>query len=186
LHDYRPSNRQYYPSPCGGQTRAVYPVSYQFPMTQVQPSAYAPQMQLPMQGLPMQGMQLPVPTSPGAAVPVPSGAAIPGAGAGADAGTGVGEESYIENILRFNRGKMATFYYTYENNTQWNAKIYRGRIETAGRDHIIISDPQTGRRYLLLTVNLDWVEFDGPIAYVAPSLPPGVQGSLTTGVDAGR
>ncbi|SFT01726.1 spore coat protein GerQ [Paenibacillus sp. BC26] len=75
------------------------------------------------------------------------------------------EESYVENILRMNRGKMATFYMTYENNREWNAKVFRGIIEAAGRDHIIISDPSTGMRYLLLTLNLDYVTFDGPINY---------------------
>ncbi|ASS66706.1 spore germination protein Q [Paenibacillus sp. RU4T] len=75
------------------------------------------------------------------------------------------EESYVENILRLNRSKMATFYMTYENNKEWNAKIFRGVIEAAGRDHIIIRDPATNMRYLLLTLNLDYVTFDGPIAY---------------------
>ena len=75
------------------------------------------------------------------------------------------EESYVENIIRMNRGKMATFYMTYENNREWNAKIFRGVIEAAGRDHIIISDPSTGMRYLLLTLNLDYVTFEGPINY---------------------
>ncbi|MGO4693688.1 spore coat protein GerQ [Paenibacillus sp. FSL K6-3182] len=78
------------------------------------------------------------------------------------------EESYVENILRLNRGKMATFYMTYENNREWNAKIFKGIIEAAGRDHIVISDPTTGMRYLLLTLNLDYVTFDEPIAYEYP------------------
>lgn len=50
------------------------------------------------------------------------------------------EQSFIENILRLNRGKVATFYMTFENNDQWNAKVFRGRIEEAGRDHIIVGD----------------------------------------------
>ncbi|WP_028987266.1 spore coat protein GerQ [Thermicanus aegyptius] len=88
------------------------------------------------------------------------------------------EISYVENILRFNRGKMATFFMTYENNPEWTAKVFRGEIETAGRDHIIISDPNTGKRFLLLTVNLDYVEFDERIAYVPPRIPPYVQMQL--------
>lgn len=80
----------------------------------------------------------------------------------------VAEESYVENILRLNRGKMASFYMTYENNREWNAKVFRGIIEAAGRDHIIISDPSTNMRYLLLTLNLNYVTFDGPIAYEYP------------------
>lgn len=104
------------------------------------------------------------------------GAGFGGAGAG---GGGATEESYIENILRFNRGKIATIYMTFENNTQWNARVFRGRVETAGRDHVILSDPQSGKRYLLLMINLDWVEFDEPLAYIPPTIPAGIQ--LTTG-----
>ncbi len=78
------------------------------------------------------------------------------------------EMSFIENILRLNRGKMATVYMTFENNDQWNAKIFKGRVEAAGRDHLIISDPETGMRYLLLMVNLDYVTFDEPIEYEYP------------------
>ncbi|WP_281889415.1 spore coat protein GerQ [Paenibacillus sp. YYML68] len=78
------------------------------------------------------------------------------------------EQSYIENILRLNLGKLATIYMTYENNSEWNAKVYKGRIEAAGRDHIIISDPQTGMRYLLLMVNLDYITFDEELQYTYP------------------
>lgn len=85
------------------------------------------------------------------------------------------EMSYIENILRLNRQRVATFYMTYENNEKWNAKIFKGVIEAAGRDHIIISDPQTEKRYLLLMVNLDYVTFDEEIEYDYPynGLDPG-------------
>lgn len=78
------------------------------------------------------------------------------------------EESYVENILRMNLGKVATLYMTYENNSEWNAKIFKGVLEAAGRDHIIISDPVTGKRYLLLTLNLDYITFDEQINYTLP------------------
>ncbi|WP_425432219.1 spore coat protein GerQ [Halobacillus massiliensis] len=78
------------------------------------------------------------------------------------------EQSYIENILRLNRGKEATVYMTFENNTKWNAKIFRGIIEAAGRDHIILSDPQDGKRYILLMVYLDYITFDEEINYTYP------------------
>jgi spore germination protein Q len=78
------------------------------------------------------------------------------------------EQSYIENILRLNLGKIGTFYMTYENNTQWNAKIFKGKLEAAGRDHIIISDPKTGMRFLLLMVNLDYATFDEALQYTYP------------------
>lgn len=78
------------------------------------------------------------------------------------------EMSYIENILRLNRGKRVKVYMTYENNPNWPAKTYEGIIEEAGRDHIVVSDPSTGKWYLLLMVNLDYVEFDEPITYEYP------------------
>ncbi|MDA7025329.1 spore coat protein GerQ [Bacillus sp. CLL-7-23] len=78
------------------------------------------------------------------------------------------EQSYIENILRLNRGKVATVYMTFENNPEWGAKVFRGEIEAAGRDHLILSDRKTGARYLLLMVYLDYITFDEPINYDYP------------------
>ncbi|WP_377887365.1 spore coat protein GerQ [Alkalihalobacillus sp. R86527] len=78
------------------------------------------------------------------------------------------EQSYIENILRLNLGKVATIYMTFENNEKWNAKVFKGIIEAAGRDHIILSDPQTGKRYILLMVYLDYITFDEELEYNYP------------------
>jgi spore germination protein Q len=105
--------------------------------------------------------------------PTPSGSVLAPPGSGLQTGVNVPglppiEESYIENILRLNLGKMATIYMTYENNSQWNAKIFKGRLEAAGRDHIIISDPVTGMRFLLLMVNLDYITFDEELNYTYP------------------
>jgi spore germination protein Q len=101
-------------------------------------------------------------------------------GTGQQLPTGRVEESFIENILRFNKGKVGTFYFTYQGNSKWNAMVYHGRVETAGRDHLIISDPSTGKRFLLLMANLDWVEFDEEINYPLMQINPEVQASLTT------
>ncbi len=113
-----------------------------------------------------------IPTTP---PPVPSGAPITPGGAVLPI---TQEESYVENILRMNLGKVATIYMTFENNSEWNAKIFKGVLEAAGRDHIIISDPVTGRRFLLLTVNLDYITFDEPLTY---TLPFGTSGGGMTG-----
>ncbi|PPA69700.1 spore coat protein GerQ [Jeotgalibacillus proteolyticus] len=78
------------------------------------------------------------------------------------------EESYIENILRLNRGKVATVYMTFENNREWNAKIFKGIVEAAGRDHIILSDPKSGLRYILPMIYLDYITFDEEIQYSYP------------------
>lgn len=78
------------------------------------------------------------------------------------------EQSYIENILRLNRGKLATIYMTFENNKEWNAKVFKGIIEAAGRDHVVLSDPTTSMRYLLPLINLDYVTFEEEIEYSYP------------------
>ncbi|QQZ64328.1 spore coat protein GerQ [Paenibacillus sonchi] len=78
------------------------------------------------------------------------------------------EQSYIENIFRLNLGKVGTFYFTYENNKDWNAKVYTGVLEAAGRDHLIISDKATGQRIVLLMVNFDYATFDEPLVYQYP------------------
>lgn len=75
------------------------------------------------------------------------------------------EQSYIENILRLNRGKLATFYFSFPDSVEWRDKTFTGIIEAAGRDHIIISDPNTGRWYLLLMIYLNYVDFDEKINY---------------------
>ena len=38
------------------------------------------------------------------------------------------EQSYIENILRLNKGKIATVYMSFEG-SQWGSKIFRGEIK---------------------------------------------------------
>ena len=77
------------------------------------------------------------------------------------------ESSYIENILRLNLGKIVSVYMNFEN-SQWGSKIFKGKLEAAGKDHIIISDPTNNMRYLLLTIYLNYVTFDEEIYYYYP------------------
>lgn len=77
------------------------------------------------------------------------------------------EQSYIENILRLNLGKVVNIYMNFEN-SQWGSKIFKGILEAAGKDHIIISDSATGVRYILLTIYLDYITFDSEIEYYYP------------------
>ncbi|MFC5530104.1 spore coat protein GerQ [Cohnella yongneupensis] len=134
--------------------------------------------------MPMHGMATQMPTQMPMPVPMPMPPQVPSGipitpGGTTLPGTFVPEESYVENILRMNLGKTATLYMTYENNSEWNAKIFKGVLEAAGRDHIIISDPATGKRYLLLTLNLDYITFDEPLNYTLPFGSGGAMG--TTG-----
>lgn len=80
------------------------------------------------------------------------------------------EQSYIENILRLNLGKTVSVYMNFEN-SQWGSKIFKGKLEAAGKDHIIISDLNSNMRYLLLTIYLNYVTFDEEINYYYPYQP---------------
>lgn len=84
------------------------------------------------------------------------------------------EQSYVENILRLNKDKLVSAYMTFEN--QAEPQVFRGTIEAAGRDHLILKDPETSRRYLLLMVYLDYVVFDGRVNYEYPT--PGTSPGL--------
>lgn len=75
------------------------------------------------------------------------------------------EQSYIENIIRLNKGKRAKFFITIPGSDEYQNKVFEGIIEQAGRDHIIISNPN-GEWYLILMIYLDFVTFDEPINYI--------------------
>ena len=67
------------------------------------------------------------------------------------------QQSYIENILRLNYGKVATVYMNYEN-SQWGSKVFKGVLQAAGTDHIILKDVSSETRYLLLTIYLCYIQ----------------------------
>lgn len=79
----------------------------------------------------------------------------------------ISESSYIENILRLNLGKTVSVYMNFEN-SQWGSKIFKGVLEAAGKDHIIISDPNNNTRYILLSIYLSYITFEDEINYYYP------------------
>lgn len=75
------------------------------------------------------------------------------------------EQSYIENILRLNKGKIVKAYVSFPDSTEWKNKVFEGRIEQAGRDHLIISNQTNGEWYLILMIYLNYVTFNEQINY---------------------
>lgn len=76
------------------------------------------------------------------------------------------EESYIENILRLNRGKPGTFYFSFDNAVSGQkTKTVRGVVEAAGRDHVILRDLNNDHRFLFPMIYFDYAEFDEELAY---------------------
>ncbi|MDO4963540.1 MAG: spore coat protein GerQ [bacterium] len=81
------------------------------------------------------------------------------------------EQSYIENILRVNKGKKVSVYQSFSDAESWKDKVFTGIVEQSGRDHIILSDPNNGKWYLLLMIYVDYIEFDEPINTVSQFYP---------------
>ena len=81
------------------------------------------------------------------------------------------EQSYIENILRVNKGKRVSVYQSFADAGEWKDSIFTGIIEQSGRDHIILSDPNTGNWYLLLMIYVNFIKFDEEINTVQQFYP---------------
>ena len=67
------------------------------------------------------------------------------------------EQSYIENILRLNKGRKVKAYVSYPDSSAWQNKIYEGIIEEAGKDHLIIYDNANNLWYLIIIIYLNYV-----------------------------
>ena len=74
------------------------------------------------------------------------------------------EQSYIENILRLNKGANAKVFASFPDSLSWRDKIFTGIIEQAGRDHVVMS-AEDGRWYLIPAIYVNYVEFDDKIIY---------------------
>lgn len=75
------------------------------------------------------------------------------------------EQSYIENILRLNKGKIISAYVSFPDSDAWRNKIFTGILKEAGKDHLIIENQETGKNYLILLIYLNYVEFNENINY---------------------
>lgn len=138
------------------QSNNLKPTGY-YPQFQRQQMPYTQQQQQPYGAYPPYGVGVPSLQVPPGVAGVKGGVQVPG--------MLPIEESYIENILRLNKGKLVEIHTTFEHNPEWGARIFHGIIEAAGRDHVIVSSPETGERYLIPMVYVDFVTFEEPIEY---------------------
>lgn len=81
------------------------------------------------------------------------------------------EQSYIENILRLNKGKQVRVHMTFPDSLDFRDREFNGIIEQSGRDHIILSEPSTGKWQLLLMIYVDFITFDEKINYSEEFIP---------------
>jgi spore germination protein Q len=81
------------------------------------------------------------------------------------------EQSYIENILRLNKGKNVRVHMTFPDSNEFRDREFTGIVEQSGRDHIILRDPKTGTWELLLMIYVDFITFDEKINYSEEFIP---------------
>lgn len=70
---------------------------------------------------------------------------------------------YMEDVLKKIEPIKATFYMTFSGSNEWRDKVFTGILEAAGRDHVVLSDPTTGKWYILPNIYVDYIEFDEDI-----------------------
>ena len=75
------------------------------------------------------------------------------------------EQSYVENILRLNKGKKCKIFAAFPDSNDYRDRIFDGIIEQAGKDHVVLSNPSLGDWYLIPLIYVDWVEFEEAINY---------------------
>jgi len=69
-------------------------------------------------------------------------------------------EEYAANLLKNNIGKRASFYVSFGDSIKWRDSIFEGIIQEAGKDYVLIYNPESNKRYLLWNVYLDYIVFD--------------------------
>lgn len=75
------------------------------------------------------------------------------------------EESYIENILRLNKGQKVKVFCSFPDSNEWRDKIFEGMIEQAGKDHLVMVNNDLNDWYLIPMIYLNWVEFEDKINF---------------------
>lgn len=66
----------------------------------------------------------------------------------------------LAGLINSKIGRVGTFYMTYRNNSEWNAKIFRGKVKAGRKNYFVIQDPLTKKLYVLFYRNLDYITFD--------------------------
>ena len=70
------------------------------------------------------------------------------------------EINYLDNLLKVNKGKVANVYMCFPESNEWRDKIFKGVIEQSYRDSLILSDPSTGKWFVLPLIYINYIAFD--------------------------
>jgi len=75
------------------------------------------------------------------------------------------EELYLDSILKLNKGKMIKLNVTIPGSIEWQDQVFEGILESAGKDNIIISNPNTGEWNIIPMIYLDYITLEEPVKY---------------------
>lgn len=162
------------PQPQAGDFRYQapgYPYPAMNPVTQVAATSPYPGYAPPAQP----GMQGTIPTAPFTSAAQAAANAAQAAATESAVNDFLNQSSnrnsgnYVDNILNQNSGKLCKLHFTFNSGSQTGeTKVFTGILEAVGRDHIVISDPKTGHRFVLLMIYFDYAEFPEEINYYYP------------------
>ena len=75
------------------------------------------------------------------------------------------EQSYIENILRLNKGKLVHIFASFPDSTEFKDREFIGTIEESGKDHIIMANAEKNEWYLIPLIYMNYATFEDKINY---------------------
>ncbi len=70
------------------------------------------------------------------------------------------EQLYIDAIIKENEGKFANIYITVPGSVNWQDKVFEGIIERTGIDHVLLSNTNTGEKYLIPLMYVVFITFN--------------------------
>ncbi len=73
--------------------------------------------------------------------------------------------SYMINILRMNKKRKVNVYTSFPKLSDNKEDNFSGILEYIGYDHLILSEPSSGKFKIIPTVYIDYISFDEPINY---------------------
>lgn len=73
--------------------------------------------------------------------------------------TNLQQSTYMENIIKSNIGKKISLYVSFPDSIEWRDKIFKGTLESAGTDYILISD-ENNTPILLQSIYVNFIKFE--------------------------
>lgn len=67
---------------------------------------------------------------------------------------------YRNNFPAHKSGRMASFYLSFPNSSEWRDTIFKGTIQEGDDDYTIISDSTTGKSIMFWNKYIDYVIFE--------------------------